>query len=286
MTMRLVAAGAVLMLGSAIAPTAQQPTFSSKLEVVRVDALVSDRGRVVTGLRAADFEMRDNGVVQTVDLVSFQQLPLNVILALDVSASVSGERLENLQSAGHTLLGRLTKEDRSALLTFSHSIHLREGLTDNLERVKRALTLVKPIGDTALVDGAYTAITMDPPDGGRNLLLVFSDGLDTASWLTPERVLESAKRTDMVVYAVSTQGIEESKFLEDLSGLTGGATLKVESTKDLSSTFLKILDEFRQRYLISYSPSGVAKDGWHRLDVRVKNRRVNVKARTGYQAGT
>ena len=90
----------------------------------------------------------------------------------------------------------------------------------------------------------------------------------------------------MVVYAVSTQGLEESKFLEDLSDLTGGATLKVESTKDLSSTFVKILDEFRQRYLISYSPSGVAKDGWHRLDVRVKNRRVNVKARTGYQAGT
>lgn len=274
------------MLGSAIALAAQQPTFSSKLEAVRVDVLVSDRGKVVPGLRAADFEIRDNGVPQTVDLVSFQQLPLNVILALDVSASVSGERLEHLQGAGYTLLSRLTKEDRAALLSFSHSIHLREGLTDNVERVRRALGLVKPIGDTALVDGAYTAITMDPPDGGRNLVLIFSDGLDTASWLTPARVLESAKRTDMVVYGVSTQGIEESKFLEDLSDLTGGTTLKVESTKDLSGTFLKILDEFRQRYLISFSPSGVTKDGWHRLDVRVKNRRVNVKARTGYQAGT
>jgi VWFA-related protein len=88
-----------------------------------------------------------------------------------------------------------------------------------------------------------------------------------------------------VVYGVSTRGPEESKFLDDLTELTGGATLKVESTKDLSATFLKILDEFRQRYLISYSPAGVAKDGWHRLDVRVKNRRVNVKSRAGYQAG-
>jgi hypothetical protein len=50
--------------------------------------------------------------------------------------------------------------------------------------------------------------------------------------------------------------------------------------------FLKILDEFRQRYLISYSPTGVAPDGWHRLDVRVKGRRLTVKSRTGYQAGT
>jgi VWFA-related protein len=286
MRIRLVAASVVLIWGSTAVPAAQQPTFASKLEAVRVDVLVTDRGKVVPGLRATDFEVRDNGVPQTIDLVSFQALSLNVILALDVSASVSGERLQHLQSAGQTLLNRLAPDDRSALITISHSIHLREALTGETERVRQALAVVKPVGDTALVDGTYTAMTMDPPDGGRNLLLVFSDGLDTASFLTPERVLESARLTDMVVYGVSTRGLEDSKFLEDLSELTGGTTLKVESTKDLSATFLKILDEFRQRYLISYSPTGVAKDGWHRLDVRVKNRRVTVKARTGYQAGT
>lgn len=292
MTIRLVAASVVLIWGSTAVPAAQQPsaaeqpTFSSKLEAVRVDVLVTDRGKVVPGLTATDFEVRDNGVPQTVDLVSFQDLSLNVILALDVSASVSGERLKHLQGAGQTLLDRLATDDRSALITISHSIHLREALTGETERVRQALAVVKPTGDTALVDGTYTAMTMDPPDGGRSLLLVFSDGVDTASFLTPERVLESARRTDMVVYGVSTRGLEDSKFLEDLSELTGGTTLKVESTKDLSATFLKILDEFRQRYLISYSPTGVARDGWHRLDVRVKNRRVTVKARAGYQAGT
>jgi VWFA-related protein len=127
---------------------------------------------------------------------------------------------------------------------------------------------------------------LGPSDGGRNLLLVFSDGLDTASWLRPERVLDSAKRSDMVVYGVSSRGPEESKFLEDLTELTGGDTLEIESTKDLSTAFVKILDEFRQRYLISYSPTGVAAGGWHRLDVRVKGRRLTVKSRTGYQAGT
>lgn len=292
MTIRLVAASVVLIWGSTAVPAAQQPpaaeqpTFSSKLEAVRVDVLVTDRGKVVPGLTASDFDVRDNGVPQTVDLVSFQDLSLNVILALDVSASVSGERLKHLQGAGQTLLNRLATDDRSALITISHSIHLRQALTGETERVRQALAVVKPTGDTALVDGTYTAMTMDPPDGGRNLLLVFSDGIDTASFLPPERVLESARRTDMVVYGVSTRGLEDSKFLEDLSELTGGTTLKVESTKDLSATFLKILDEFRQRYLISYSPTGVARDGWHRLDVRVKNRRVTVKARAGYQAGT
>ena len=98
-------------------------------------------------------------------------------------------------------------------------------------------------------------------------------------------MLDSAKRSDFVVYGVSSRGPEESKFLEDLTGVTGGATLQIESTEDLSAAFVKILDEFRQRYLISYSPTGVPAGGWHRLDVRVKSRRVTVKSRTGYQAG-
>jgi VWFA-related protein len=285
MTKRLVAVSVGVLLGSTVAPSAQQPTFSAKRESVRVDVLVTDRGKVVAGLGPGDFEVRDNDVPQTIDLVSFQQIPLNVFLALDSSASVSGERLKHLQTAGHAVLDRLAKEDRSALLTFSHSILLRKGLTGETARVRQALADVQPSGDTALVDAAYTAIMLDPLDGGRNLLLVFSDGLDTASWLTPERVLDSAKRSGVVVYGVSTRGPEDSKFLEDLTEMTGGATLKVESTKDLSAAFLNILDEFRQRYLISYSPAGVAKDGWHRLDVRVKGRRATVKARAGYQAG-
>jgi len=285
MTRRLVAASVAVLMGGAVTPSAQQPTFSAKRESVRVDVLVTDRGKVVTGLGAGDFDVRDNGVSQAIDLVSFQQIPLNVFLALDTSASVSGERLTDLQTAGHALLDRLAQDDRSALLTFSHMVRLREGLTGATARVRQALTGVQPLGDTALVDGAYTAIMLDPLDGGRNLLLVFSDGLDTASWLTPERVLDSAKRSDFVVYGVSSRGPEDSKFLEDLTELTGGTTLKIESTRDLSATFLKILDEFRQRYLISYSPTGVPAGGWHRLDVRVKGRRVTVKSRAGYQAG-
>ena len=285
MTRRLVAASVAVLMGGAVTPSAQQPTFSAKRESVRVDVLVTDRGKVVTGLGAGDFDVRDNGVSQAIDLVSFQQIPLNVFLALDTSASVSGERLTDLQTAGHALLDRLAQDDRSALLTFSHMVRLREGLTGATARVRQALTGVQPLGDTALVDGAYTAIMLDPLDGGRNLLLVFSDGLDTASWLTPERVLDSAKRSDFVVYGVSSRGPEESKFLEDLTELTGGTTLKIESTRDLSATFLKILDEFRQRYLISYSPTGVPAGGWHRLEVRVKGRRVTVKSRAGYQAG-
>jgi VWFA-related protein len=283
--MRVVLAISIVLLG-AISLVAQQATFSSKREAVRVDALVTDRGAVVRGLTAADFEVRDNGVLQTVDLVSFEQVPLNVFLALDVSASVAGERLGHLQSAGRTLLDRLVKEDRSALLTFSNAVLLREGLTGETARVRQALGDVVPLGATALIDGAYTAMMLDPSDGGRSLLLIFSDGVDTASWLRAPAVLDTARRSDMVVYAVSTHTPEGSAFLEELTKMTGGSSMQIESTRSLSDAFLKILEEFRQRYLISYSPTGVAGNGWHRLEVRTKNRRLTVKARTGYQAGS
>ena len=78
----------------------QSPAFSSKVEAVRVDVLVTDNGQAIRGLGPADFEVLDNGVPQDVTLVSFDEIPLNVILALDMSDSVAGERLEQLRGAG------------------------------------------------------------------------------------------------------------------------------------------------------------------------------------------
>ena len=263
----------------------QQATFSARRESVRVDVLATDSGQILRGLQAADFEVRDNGVLQNVDLVSFQQIPLNVILALDTSGSVIGDRLDDLRRACAALLGRLTVEDKVALLTFSHVVSVRQRLTSEIALVRGALEDAPPAGDTALVDGTYTAMLLEQPDGARNLLIVFSDGLDTASWLAPERVLESARRADVVVYAAASREAEESPFLEDVTKLTGGGLVKLQSSKDLSATFLRILDEFRNRYLLSYSPSGVPASGWHKLDVRLKGRRGTLKARAGYQAG-
>jgi len=273
------------LLSGALAGAGQQATFSSRVDSVRVDVLVSDRGQFVRGLRPEDFEIRDDGVPQEVELVRFEQLPLNVILGLDVSESVTGERLEHLQSAGDTLLRRLAKEDKAALVTFSHAVQLRHELTGDIPLVQQALADVEPSGQTSLVDGSYAAIALAGSDVGRSLLIVFSDGVDTSSFLSPDVVLQSARRSDVVVYAVAMRSRISPEFLKDLGELTGGAVLEIESTKDLSQTFLKILDEFRQRYLVSFTPRGVSPTGWHRLDVRVIGRRATVSARSGYQAG-
>ena len=239
-----------VLVGSA-GLAAQTVTFSSRLEAVRIDVLVTDNGRIVRGLQPANFEVLDSGVVQQIDLISFEELPINVILALDMSQSMVGERIDHLRAAGRSVLDGMRGDDRVALLTFSHMLRLPQGLTRDAARVRGALDRVAPAGSTSLVDGVYGAMTLAGSDAGRDLLLVFSDGVDTSSFMTPARVLESARRTDATVYCVTVRGSGRSEFLRDLSGQTGGSVVEIASTTDLQKTFVGILDEFRQRYLLS-----------------------------------
>jgi VWFA-related protein len=279
----LVTVGAVAVgTGAAIQP----PAYSTKIESVRVDVLVTDGGKPLLGLRPADFDVLDDGVPQQVDLVSFEQIPLNVILALDMSDSVAGERLAQLQDAGGAVLAGLAKDDQAALVTFSNFVSLASPLSGRVADTRRALDDAYGYGATSLVDGVYAAMQVGESDAGRALLIVFSDGLDTSSWLTADAVLDAARRSDAVAYSAAIGEGASSSFLRELSALTGGTLYKIESTRDLRAAFVRILEEFRHRYLISYSPRGVPQSGWHRLDVKVKNRRATIKARPGYLAGS
>jgi Ca-activated chloride channel family protein len=283
----------ILLLGALLvgvdlpcAPASQAPVFSTRVEAVRVDVLVTRGGRPIRDLRPQDFEVFDNGVPQPLDFASFETIPLNVVLALDMSSSVAGERLDHLRHAGGALLDVLKPEDQAGLVTFGHMVAVRSELTADRARVRSALDHADASGYTALVDACYAALSLGESGVGRALVIVFSDGVDTTSWLTAEQALRAARRTDAVVYAVSVRGAATADFLRELSEATGGDVLEVESIKDVGATFVAILAEFRHRYLLSYSPQGVAKDGWHRLEVRVKTKGASVKARPGYLAGS
>jgi VWFA-related protein len=280
------AAIALLALLPAVGAAQDTPTFATGVAAIRVDVRVTRGERVVLGLQAADFEVRDNGVLQDVELVSSEKLPVNVILALDTSGSVAGEPLDQLRSAGQALLSRLLPEDRAGLVTFNHQVTLREGLTRDLGRLRLSLAEVQPRGETAVIDGSYAAMMVGEADVGRDLLIVFSDGVDTSSWLTESQVFEAARRSEVVVYGVSVRGTVDPKFLGRLTQIAGGALFEVESMRDLSATLLGILDEFRSRYVLSYSPKGVSGGGWHPIDVKVRGGRGVVRARAGYVSGS
>ena len=277
---------AIIMLFGVFSRADQIATFKVRTEEVRIDMLVTEHGKPVTDLRKADFEVFDNGVPQEIEFLGFRQTPVDAILVVDTSASVAGETLENLINAGHDFLGALRKDERTALITFNDSISLRSPLSNDFERMHDALIKTKPIGDTSLIDACYAGLMVAESKSSRPLLLVFSDGLDTFSWLSDEMVLEVAKRSNAVVYAISSSQLPEQRFLRNLTKITGGSLFETGSTRKLGNVFLGILEEFRQRYLLTYSPRGVSKSGWHELKIRTKNRSLIIQARPGYQATT
>lgn len=278
-------AAAILVVSTPLPAQEPQAVFRSRVDAVRVDALVTRGGRAVSNLGAADFTVLDNGVRQAIDLVSFEDLPVNVVIALDVSASLTGERLAQLKAASASFARILKKDDRAGVLTFTETVALEPALTTDLDAVRTAIGRIAPTEGqraTALVDALLAGVLAAESNAARGLVVVFSDGVDTGSWLRPAVVLDVAKRSDAVVYAVVTHHEGRDDFLKELTETTGGSLVEVESSTDIGAVFLRILEEFRHRYVIHYLPAGVAREGWHSITVRVAGQDLKVKARTGY----
>ena len=292
----------LIAVSLAIAVTAP-PQFRASVDVVRIEALVLDKGRPLAGLGAGDFTVTDNGATQAIAVRALARQPIDVAIALDVSGSVHGERLQRLRQAAAALVGLLTPQDRATLVTFDHQVTL--GPRDVIPHALDArLAAIVAGGPTALVDAVTTALVWG---GGRErpmLILAFSDGRDTARWTRTDQALALARSSDAVVDAVvagelrqaSPAGITriddagrlapftpDDRFLADLAAQTGGRVRNGEAGAGLAGAFRDALEQFRGRYEITYTATS-KEPGWHAIDVRVPGRRgATVHARRGYQ---
>jgi VWFA-related protein len=292
------------------------PVFPAAVELVRVEVRVTRGGRPVVGLVTSDFELRDNGVLQAIDLVAgptphhrstspdatgapgiapFEAgaaaptgiglvQGLDATLVLDMSGSVAGRRLQALREAATAFLDGLDPRDRAALVTFTHQTTLREALTPDLGRIRAAILAARCSGGTALRDALYVALHLSEPGPRRSAAVVFSDGIDNLSWLRAGDVVEAARRSATVVYAVVVRDPDDPDhpFLDDVTHATGGRVWTIRRDRDLRAGFLEVLQDIRSRYLLSYAPSGVETAGWHALSVRLRGKKGEVLARPGY----
>ena len=293
---------AALCLGATL--LAQQP-FRSGVEGVRVDVLVTDGNVPVAGLTARDFELRDSGVNQEIQSSSRDDVPLSIVIALDVSRSVEGAPQDHLRDAVGAAIGTLTGADHVALLAFNNLLALRTGSFTAPDKAIDLIADIGATGPTSVYDAAFTSLLMRDPLGGRPVVLLLSDGDDTASWLDAPAVLRTAHRTDAVVYSIGLKSpldtmayrvdiaahvaIDEDNaggdapFLVRLAAATGGRVLDADRVQDVDVRLVEALRELKSRYLLTYTPRGVEGHGWHPLDVRVKRRGVKVTARQGYE---
>ncbi len=300
----------------ASAQTPQPPVFGARVESVYVDAFVTKDGLAVRGLTASDFELKDEGVVQEVELVTSDQLPLVAVLAFDASGSVAGPKLAALQAAGGAFLDGLKPQDQAALLTFNEEVRWAGDPTADKQRVKLALGSIQSRGGTAVMDGLYTAVTL-PTSKARSLIVLFSDGEDNLSWLDDKQVKAVVERSNALVHVVGIvpgvgpgpelsataapqaglrqaqavpQGASNvepihNRTLRQIAEATGGRFWPSASPDRLRETFAAIAEAMSHRYVLRFEPPSGRKPGWHRLELKLRGKPGRIEARRGYWVG-
>lgn len=274
-------------------------TFRSQVRRVLVDVFVTESGRPVAGLEAEDFHVFDNGALQTnVSLVVASDLPLAATLLLDTSRSVRGEKLIDLRAAAAAFIDELHDPDTVAIATFGTHFRVTRAFTSDHAAAKASLVELRASGATALLDSILFSLVYGD-ELGRRLVVVFSDGLDTASWLSPEDLIASAERSDAVLFAVRAGTREDAHSgaesedpdpmdrvgelaLQNVVGATAGRVVTVREDGTVEKAFKSVLNEMRSRYLLTYEPSET-EEGWHELTVRLAGEQGHdVRARKGY----
>ena len=191
---------AIPVIAIAVSLSAQQ--FRSTTEIVIVDVLVTKDHKPIEGLKVDDFVVRDSGVRQSIALVSVEAVPVDLHLVLDVSASLQGNGIEQLKAAARAAVAALRPEDRAELLTFSDDVQVRAPWTRDRAAMNRAIDAVSASGWTSLVDATFTALSISEDPNRRRLVLVFTDGQDTSSWLSGADVFKTAARSRVTVCGV------------------------------------------------------------------------------------
>jgi VWFA-related protein len=273
-----------LVLWAATPHAVQQQAFRASTDAVALDITVFDGDRVVTTLTAADFEITDNGVRQSIMSADRNVLPIDLRLVFDTSGSISAAELEKHQRAMALVAATLRPGDRCEIITFSSRIAdaaARQGppISINLRRL--------PPDGTSFFDAVSLAMITLPAQDRRQITIVMSDAHDNASFFDESMLLRAARRTDAVVYGiVPTETPATAPFAERLQAITlmtGGRLLLADRAERIGRRMLEALEEFRQSYVVRYQLSGVRAEGWHRVVVRLRgNRQYTIRVREGY----
>ncbi len=290
-----IVSAAVLLAGTAVLATSGQdrPIFKSSVRTVPIYATVVDgSGRLVPGLERGDFSVLDNGKPAEVSLFSNASQPFSAVVMLDTSASMTAN-LKLLNRAAEQFLMRLLPVDRAQVGAFNDKIQLSGTFTNNRDELIGALNDLYFGNPTRLNDGIAAGLDALKGIEGRRVVLVFTDGEDTASRLGFKTVLEQARDEEVMVYSIGLESeyfngqrivkTRPSRDLRKISDETGGGYFELLKTADLAPTFTRVAQELRSQYLIGFMP--VALDGKvHKLEVKVNRPGMIVRARKSYLA--
>lgn len=267
-------------------PASQDDPQKIGTTVVRLPITVKLKGQFMGGLVKSDFEVYEDGKKQTIDnFISPSQLPLNVGLLLDTSNSVK-LKLPFEKEAADDFSATVTtyrRKDQILLASFDSDVELHLDFTDSLEAIANAIKKLKAGGYTKMYDAVYRVIeekmATTPNSEARRILVILSDGEDTASERSLKDAIEIAQRYDVTIFGISTKNFtgtgagtvenSDDKELRRLCEETGGQVFLPSQKIELFKAFSQVAQDLRQEYVIYYTPLNQDKTGKKR-EIRAK----------------
>jgi Ca-activated chloride channel family protein len=286
-----------IAIGLAMTAAAQDAPLRLDVKLVNVFVNVTDStGAIVGGLSQKDFAISEDGRPQTIQVFERQsELALNLTLAIDTSGSVFKDRQLDISASRKFVHALMRSQDQMSLLEFATYVRELTPFTNKVSQIDHGLDRLRGGDATALYDAVYLGASRLGPKEGRKVLVLVSDGGDTAKSTSYSDALEEALRSEVMIYSIIDVPIEASAgrdlggehALITLSEQTGGKSFYA-SEGGLDKAFARVSDDLRTQYLLGYYPHNQEPGRtFHRLQVTIPRAApdaFNIRHRTGYYA--
>jgi Ca-activated chloride channel homolog len=284
---------AVATSAALVAQQPQGPTFKTGTQVVSLFVTVADaQKRLVPDLTKEDFDIFDNEKPQALTYFDNSIHPISVVVMLDTSGSMT-LTIDLLKRAAEQFLIRLLPDDKAKVGAFNDKVQISARFTNNRDQLISSVMDLDYGNGTRLWDAV--ALSLDELKGveGRRVILLFTDGDDTASKVGLGNVIDRARADEVMVYAI---GLESEYFngqrqvrsrpdggLRKIADETGGGYFELKKTSELAPTFTKVASELHSQYVIGFTPT-LLDNRVHKLMVKVKPAGLTARARRSYVA--
>lgn len=279
----------------ACAQQPQEPELRIETRLVTVYTNVTDHtGAIVGGLTQNDFKVLEDGKPQEISVFERQsEQPLAMTLAIDTSGSTYKDRALEQDAAKRFIHALLRERDQMSLLEFSTFVQLLSPFTNKITQLDKALSSLRGGDATALYDAIYLGSEGLARKDGRKVLVLVSDGGDTAKSTTYAQALEQALRAEVMIYSIIDVPIEASAgrdlggehALITLAEQTGGKSFYANEG-GLDKAFQQVSEDLRTQYVIGYYPKNQEPGRvFHRITItvpRAAQDAFNIRYRTGY----
>lgn len=281
-----------------------QQIFRTGTDVVSLSVTVATpEGKLIGGLDRALFQVFEDGALQDIAFFSAERQPIALSILLDTSASME-PKLVVAKEAASGFARRLGSQDLAQVLQFDSRVEVLQDFTADAAALERAIRRTNVGGSTSLHNALYIALTnlkkarLQGTDAviRHQAIVVLSDGEDTSSLMGYDEVLDLAKRSDVIVYAIGFKSKQETKAhgfseadyeLRTLADETGGRLFPVEDISQLGPIYQQIADELMNQYTIGYTSKNPKRDGaWRAVQVRVGQPNAVARTKRGYYGPT